>query len=151
MKRKGVKKGLYPSLPPLILVVLLIFMVGCATFGKYHVLYTIADWEHKNHLALQAKYDAATPEEQEWLRENVNPFMNVLQQVIVGYRAIDVDNDIELAEAIGEITGIAFKIDYDPTRLVDALRAKNYSVIEVEAIILKDIIIQRIAEYMEGR
>ena len=127
-----------------IIPLLLVLVVGCATFDKYHVLNTVADWEHKNHLSLQARYDAATPEEQEWLRENVNPYMNVLQQAIIGYRAIDADNDIELAGAIKEITRIAVRVEYDPARLIVALRAKDYGVIEVEVVILKDLIIKKI-------
>jgi len=128
----------------ILVILMVVFIASCATWGKYHALYMAADWEHKNHLALKAKYDAATLEEQEWLKENVNPYMNVLQQAIIGVRAVDADNDIELAEAIGAITKIAVKIEYDPSRLIQALRAKNYDVIEVEVIILKDLIKQRI-------
>ena len=128
-----------------VMVILGVMLQGCAT-SKYKVMYGIADWYYTNHVTLQAQYDAATPESQAWLRKNVNPYMNMMQQAVIAMGAIDVKDDMKIAKCASEILRIATGIKYDATRIVTAIKAKDYDTLFAEALALKSFIIQKLSE-----
>jgi hypothetical protein len=68
---------------------------GCALLGQYARLSPLdkaivtadrlAVWYEGTHKEVSALYGAATPEKQAWLRKEVNPKMNDLKGLILGY------------------------------------------------------------------
>lgn len=129
----------------LVSVIMLAMVIGCAT-SKYKVMYGIADWYYTNHVTLQAQYDASTPEQQAWLRANVNPYMNIMQQVVIGMNAIDGGNNVKASTCASEILRIATGIKYDASKIVVAIQTKNYDALFAEALALKSFIIQKLSE-----
>jgi len=131
------------SIIMLLLVILGSF--GCAA-NKYQIMYGIADWYYVNHVSIQTQYDASTPEQQAWLRKNVNPYMNIMQQVVIAMKAIDTANDVKLSACATEITRIATGVKYDAGQLVVALKTKNYDLLEAQAFALKNLITQKLGQ-----
>ena len=125
-----------------VLIILVVALMGCA--AKYNILFGVADWQHKNHLALQDRYDRADAEEKAYLEANVNPYMNIMKWAVIGFRAVDEENDIKLADAIERIVEIGAKVKYDPERLIVALRQKDLDTIEYEVVVLKNIILDKL-------
>lgn len=119
--------------------------VACAT-DKYKIMYGIADWYYTNHITLQIQYDMASPDEKAWLRKNVNPYMNIMRQVVIGMNAIDERNDVKASKCIMEIVRIATSIEYDITRIVQAIKTRDYDTLFAEALALKDFIIKKLNE-----
>lgn len=129
----------------LVVVILGIMLQGCAT-SKYKVMYGIADWYYTNHVTLQAQYDAATPDSQAWLRKNVNPYMNMMQQAVIAMGAVDKGDSVKASACASEILRIATGIKYDASKIVTAIQAKNYDALFAEALALKSFIIQKLNE-----
>lgn len=129
----------------MVVVILGVMLQGCAT-SKYKVMYGIADWYYTNHVTLQAQYDAATPESQAWLRKNINPYMNIMQQVVIGMNAIDSGNSVKASACASEILRIGTGIKYDITKIVTAIKAKDYDALFAESLALKSFIIQKLSE-----
>jgi len=129
----------------LTVIILGIILQGCAT-SKYKIMYGIADWYYTNHVTLQAQYDLATPESQAWLRANVNPYMNIMQQAVIAMNAIDIKDDVKVAKCASEILRIATGIKYDATKIVTAIKAKDYDTLFAESLALKSFIIQKLSE-----
>ena len=129
----------------LVVVILGVMLQGCAT-SKYKVMYGIADWYYTNHVTLQAQYDAATPENQAWLRKNVNSYMEMMRQAVIAIGAIDAKDDVKVAKCASEILRIATGIKYDATRIVTAIKTKDYDTLFAETLALKSFIIQKLSE-----
>lgn len=117
-------------------------LTACAS--KYHMMYGVADWQQKNALSLQSRYDNADDEEKAFLEKNVNPYMNILKYSIIGMNAMDIQDDVKLSAQIEKILKVAVKVEYNPERLIQALRTKNYDILEIEVIILKNMILDRL-------
>jgi len=128
-----------------VVVILGTLIQGCAT-SKYKVMYGIADWYYTNHVTLQAQYDASTPDRQAWFRANVNPYMNIGQQVVIAMGAIDEGNSVKASACTSEILRIATGIKYDVAKIVIAIQTKNYDALFAEALALKSFIIQKLSE-----
>ena len=128
-----------------VMVILGVMVQGCAS-SKYKVMYGIADWYYTNHVTLQAQYDAATPESQTWLRKNVNPYMNIMQQAVIAVGAIDKGDSVKASACASEILRIATGIKYDASKIVVAIQAKNYDALFAEVLALKSFIIQKLSE-----
>jgi hypothetical protein len=126
-------------------IILGVLIQGCAT-SKYKVMYGIADWYYTNHVTLQAQYNAATPESQAWLRANVNPYMNMMQQAVIAMGAIDKGDSVKASACASEILRIATGIKYDASKIVVAIQTKNYDALFAEALALKSFIIQKLSE-----
>lgn len=129
----------------LVVVILGVMIQGCAT-SKYKVMYGIADWYYTNHVTLQAQYDASTPEQQAWLRKNVNPYMNMMQQAVIAMRAIDVGDSVKASACASEILRIGTGIKYDVAKIVSAIKVKDYDTLFAESLALKSFIIQKLSE-----
>ena len=79
----------------IVLAVVALVSTGCALFSQYARLspqdkaIVTADrlsvWYEGTHKEVSALYGAATPEKQAWLRKEVNPKMNDLKGLILGY------------------------------------------------------------------
>ena len=126
-------------------VILGLLLQGCAT-SKYKVMYGIADWYYTNHVTLQAQYDAGTPEQQAWLRKNVNPYMNMMQQAVIAMGAIDKGDSVKASACASEILRIGTGIKYDITKIVTAIKVKDYDTLFAESLALKSFIIQKLSE-----
>ena len=129
----------------IVVVILGVMLQGCAT-SKYKVMYGIADWYYTNHVTQQAQYDAGTPEYQAWARKNINPYMNIGQQAIIAMGAIDTKDDVKIAKCVSEILRIATGIKYDATRIVTAIKTKDYDTLFAETLALKSFITQKLSE-----
>lgn len=132
-----------------ILVLLAFAVASCAT-SKYKTMYAITDWTYLNHSTLLAQYANATPEDQAWLRKNVNPYMNMMQQAVIAMSAIDANNNVKASECASKITYIATGVKYDASRVVQAILARDYDTLFVESLVLKDLIIRKMAEKKGG-
>ena len=129
----------------LTLIIICLAFVSCAG-NKYQTMYGITSWTYMNHVSLQAQYDTATPEEQEWFKKNVNPYMNMLKQAVLAMDAIENDNVIKASGCATKITEIALGIKYDATKLTQAILNKDYNTLLAEALVLKTLIINKISE-----
>jgi hypothetical protein len=129
----------------IIMLLAILWTMGCAA-NKYQIMYGVADWYYTNHITLQAQYDNATDEQKVWLRKNMNPYMNMMQQAVIAMGAIDAQNDLKLSACITEIGRIATGVKYDVSRLVVALRLKDWDTMETEVLALKSVIIQKLSE-----
>lgn len=79
----------------IVLAVVALVSTGCALFSQYARLSPLdkaivtadrlAVWYEGTHKEVSALYGAATPEKQAWLRKEVNPKMNDLKGLILGY------------------------------------------------------------------
>lgn len=129
----------------LVVVILGVMLQGCAT-SKYKVMYGIADWYYTNHVTLQAQYDAGTDTQKAWLRVNVNPYMNMMQQAVIAMRAIDVGDNVKASACASEILRIGTGIKYDVAKIVTAIKAKDYDTLFAQSLALKSFIIQKLSE-----
>jgi uncharacterized protein YceK len=129
----------------LVMMIIFSLLTGCGAI-KYKTMYGITDWYYTNHITLQAQYSASTPEQQVWMKTNVNPYMNILQQGIIAMGAIDRADDVKVAGCASEITRIATGVKYDASRIVVAIKAKDYDTLLAETLALKTFIIQKLAE-----
>ena len=128
-----------------VMIILGVMLQGCAT-SKYKVMYGISDWYYTNHVTLQAQYDAGTPESQAWLKKNVNPYMNMMQQAVIAMGAIDKGDSVKVSACASEILRIGTGIKYDISRIVTAIQTNNYDALFAEALALKSFIIQKLSE-----
>jgi len=129
----------------IMLLLVIIWSFGCAA-NKYQIMYGISDWYYTNHITLQAQYDTSTPEQQAWLRTNVNPYMNIMQQAVIGMGAADSGDDVKLSKAITEMTRIATGVKYDVLKLVVAIRTKDWDELEAQTLALKTLIMQKLSQ-----
>ena len=77
------------------LLTAVILVSGCAIFKPYKDLSpeekaivsveTLSSWYYNTHRELEIKYATGTPEEKQYLAENVNPKMNALRPLIIKY------------------------------------------------------------------
>lgn len=132
---------------PIGVVVLLVMalMFGCGT-SKYKTMYGISDWYYTNHITLESQYASSTPEQQAWLRKNVNPYMNIMRQLVIAMKAIDEKNEVKVAQCISEIMRHATGITYDVSRMVQAIKDKDYDTLFSESLALKSFIINKLSE-----
>lgn len=104
-------------LVPLCLIVL---VAGCGLFSQYANLSPLdkavvtADrltvWYADTHKNISDLYATSTPEKQLWLRKNINPKMNQLKPLIVGY--VDAVNTWQkFGNDPGDLVGLLDKID----------------------------------------
>ena len=126
-------------------MVILLSLVACAD-SKYKVMYGVSDWYYTNHITLQAQYDASNADQQAWLRKNVNPYMNIMRQLVIAMKAVDEGNTVKASKCGTEILKIATGINYDASRMITAITAKDYDTIFAESLALKTFIINKLAE-----
>lgn len=128
---------------PLLLILSLV--MGCAA-SKYKVMYGVSDWYYVNHITLEATYPTETPETQAWLRKNIHPYMNIMKRLVIAMGAIEKNDSVKTSLMASEILGIATGIKYDASRIVAAIKAKDYDAMEIEAFVLKSFIIKKLEE-----
>jgi hypothetical protein len=128
-----------------IVMVILMALMGCAG-SKYKVMYGVSDWYYTNHITLEVQYPNETAERQAWLRKNIHPYMNIMKRLVISMGAIEKNDSVKAAKMASEILEIATGIKYDASRMVAAIKAKDYDAIEVEAFALKTFIINKLAE-----
>jgi len=127
------------------MVVLMVGLVGCGA-SKYRTMYGISDWYYTNHITLEAQYAQSTPDQQAWQKKNINPYMNIMRQAVIAMAAIDKGDAVKASLCASEILKIATGIQYNPTRLVTAIQAKDYDTLFAESLVLKDFIILKLKE-----
>ena len=76
-------------------LVMIMMLTGCGLFSAYAKLSSLdkaivtasqlTAWYTDTHTSVTQMYAKATPEKQKWLREEVNPKMNKVKGLIVGY------------------------------------------------------------------
>lgn len=123
------------------IMVLLIFMVGCATLTQKRVTLGLADWYVTNHTMLKAEMVTATEEHKEFLMKKVLPYMDLMKYGVVGMDAVDEKNIENMAFAARGLLRHGAKFDYDPTTLIAAIKAEDYDTIQAELLVLKNLII----------
>ena len=128
-----------------LVMTILLAMVACAS-SKYKIMYGVSDWYYTNHVTLQAQYDASNPEQQAWLKKNVNPYMNIMRQLVIAMKAVDEGNMAKASQCGSEILKIATGINYDASRMITAITAKDYDTILSESLALKTFIINKLTE-----
>jgi hypothetical protein len=128
-----------------IMLLALIVLASCAG-SKYKVMYGVSDWYYVNHITLEAKYPAETPETQAWLRKNIHPYMNIMKRLVIAMGAIEKNDSVKTTLMASEILAIATGIKYDASRMVAAIKTKDYDTMEAEAFALKSFIIKKLEE-----
>lgn len=126
-------------------LVLLASLLGCGA-SKYKTMYGISDWYYTNHITLEAQYNASTPENQAWLRKNVNPYMNIMRQAVIGMSAFESGDNAKLSQCVTEIIKASTGIQYDTSRIVAAIKLKDYDALLAESLALKTFIVQKLTE-----
>ena len=129
-----------------LLLLVTLWAMGCTGVNKYQVAFGITDWFYMERITLDSQYANGTPELQAWMRANINPHMNILQQMIIALGAIDRDDSVKVAACASEVLRIATGIKYDASRIVVAIKAKDYDTLLAETLALKTLIINRAAE-----
>ncbi len=128
-----------------LVMVILLALVACAA-SKYKIMYGISDWYYTNHITLESQYASSTPEQQAWLRKNINPYMNIMRQLVIVMKAIDEGNAVKAAQCGTEILKHATGINYDVSRIVQAIKDKNYDTLFAESLAVKSFIINKLSE-----
>jgi len=140
-------------LAALFAIALAISLASCTGASRYHGYDVAAQWYEINHKAMEDRYATATPEDQAWMRKNVNPYMNIYKHTLRGIHATEKGDEVKFADASNMIVEYGtllagYHVEYDVAPVIKALRMLRagdtgaYDILGEELLKIKDIIMK---------
>ena len=121
-----------------LLAVMLVATVAFSGCTIWHALDTASSIHYQNKIQiLGALEDPDVPEESKaWLRSTVNPWMNIVDHTFIAHKAWMEGDVAKLGNSIDRMLFIGLRLEYDPTRLIGAIKTGDLDMIEAETRIL---------------